>query len=106
MDLAHGNFAPSRRRPSRRAGRRGRFDRAQAGLGTLTTGPARIDGTAPPYQDWRPPQQALAENRPATVAELSQIPGAREALANYIGILQEWSSRADEGGAASRNSPR
>lgn len=37
---------------------------------------------------------------PATVAELSQIPGARQALADYIGILQEWSSRADEGGAA------
>jgi hypothetical protein len=37
---------------------------------------------------------------PATVDELSQIPGAREALANYIGILQEWSARAEKDGAA------
>ncbi len=101
MDLAHGNFAPSCRRPSRRAGRRRRPDRAVASLDPVITPPTRIAGTAPLYQDWRPPQRALAGSGPATVAELSQIPGAREALANYIGILQEWSSRADEGGAAS-----
>ena len=33
----------------------------------------------------------------ATVDELSQIPGAREALARYIGLLQEWDSQSDKG---------
>jgi len=42
----------------------------------------------------------------ATVAELSQVPGARQALADYIGILQEWSSRAEHGGAAPRGWPQ
>lgn len=45
-------------------------------------------------------QSAWFHPERATVAELSQIPGAREALADYIGILQEWSSRADHSGAA------
>jgi hypothetical protein len=45
-------------------------------------------------------QSEWSRGEPATVAELSQITGAREALADYIGILQEWSSRADQSGAA------
>jgi hypothetical protein len=45
-------------------------------------------------------EPAWSNGEPATVAELSQVPGARQALADYIGILQEWSSRADEDGAA------
>ena len=55
---------------------------------------------APASSAWCQPQSASARSGPATVAELSQIPGARQALADYIEILQEWSSRADEGGAA------
>lgn len=45
-------------------------------------------------------ESAWSHGEPATVAELSQVPGARQALADYVGILQEWSSRADEDGAA------
>jgi hypothetical protein len=51
-------------------------------------------------------QSELSHGELATVSELSQIPGAREALADYIGILQEWSLRAEQGGAAPRDSPQ
>lgn len=45
-------------------------------------------------------QLEWSRGEPATVAELCRIPGAQAALADYIGILQEWSSRSDQDGAA------
>lgn len=37
------------------------------------------------------------------VEELNLIPGAREALVNYLLLLQEWSSRAEQGGPGPRD---
>ncbi len=102
MDLARDDLAPSCRCPPGRSGRRRRPRRAPVGFGPVTAAPlpARLADNGPLSRDRRPPQAPIPRTHSATVEELSQIPGAREALANYIGILQEWSSRADEGGAA------
>ena len=96
---------PSRRRAERRALARGRstrierfVQRSAARVVSLTrVGQSAREATAP--SRWLP-------SIPVTVAELSQVPGARQALANYVGILQEWSSRAEHGGAAPQDWPQ
>ncbi len=40
---------------------------------------------------------------PATVAELEQIPGAREALVRYIQLLQEWAEHSAKKGSSPRD---
>ncbi len=37
---------------------------------------------------------------PVTVAELEQIPGAREALVRYILLLQEWAEQSEKGASS------
>lgn len=100
MDLARDNYAPRHHRPPRRAGRRRQPRHARARFGPRTSPPVPFGDMTPAYAECSQPQPASAHSKPATVAELSQIPGARQALSDYIEILQEWSSRADQGGAA------
>lgn len=94
MDLAHrtgprwrSDRVPRRQRRSRRTG-----------LDQTSSAPARGPVVAS-VRDWSE-HEPVRRVAPVTVEELSQIPGAREALANYIGILQEWATRAEKDGAA------
>lgn len=99
MDLARDDLAALRgRRPPRRAIHRRRARAARVRLDAMTPAvPLANMATAA----WRPQaRQTPAHSGHATVVELSQIPGARQALADYIEILQEWSLRADQGGSA------
>lgn len=98
MDLAGANAPPPVHRLARRARRRRRPGHTRARFDSVIS--QHLPKMAPANSEWCQPQSASARSGPATVAELSQIPGARQALADYIEILQEWSSRADEGGAA------
>lgn len=89
MDLACAKvLSPIRRRP-RQVRRRRRPGQTRARVESVQA-----------YSERSQPLPGSARSRHATVAELNQIPGARQALADYIGILQEWSARADESGAA------
>lgn len=97
MDTVRHSLTRSRRPPTGRTDRRRRPPRLPHGLGPLIA-----PGTARPGRKLLP--QSLLATRSmststgaATVDELSQIPGAREALARYIGLLQEWDSQSDKG---------
>ncbi len=97
MDMVRHSLTRSDRAPAGRTDGRRRPRRSPHGLG-----PRIASGTARPGRKLLP--QSLLATRPmststgpATVDELSQIPGAREALARYVGILQEWDSRSDKG---------
>lgn len=92
-DSTHARHCPSNRvaRRQRHRGPRSRLDRAPSSPVHLPLVTGLRD---------RPEHLPAPRVGSVTVEELSQIPGAREALANYIGILQEWSSRPEEAGAA------
>ena len=96
MDMAPDSARPHW--PSGRVAWRQRQRGHRTRLDRTASAPARHPVVAP-VRDWSGHQRAQRVG-PVRVEELSQIPGAREALANYIGILQEWSLRADDGGAA------
>jgi hypothetical protein len=105
MDMAPDSARPhwpsdrmaSRRRQRRR---RSRLDRSSSASARHPVAAPARDSSCVPSHPGEGPWQEHARFGPATVEELSQIPGAREALANYIGILQEWSARAEKHGAA------
>lgn len=103
MDMAPDSARPqwpSDRMAWRQRRRRSRLDRSSsASACPQVAAPARDSSCVPSHRSEGPGHEH-ARVRPATVEELSQIPGAREALANYIGILQEWSARAEKDGAA------
>jgi len=95
---ANPNSAVSCYWPSNRVAqvRRGRRREARNDVASLPTGGAVVGRAI------ERPDDSLARRRgPATVEELSQIPGAREALVNYVLLLQEWAERAERDGAAS-----
>lgn len=50
-----------------------------------------------------PGRESASRTGPATVAELEQIPGAREALVRYILLLQEWAERSTKDGSSPRS---
>ena len=97
MNMAPDSTSPHS--PSDRVAWRQRQRRRRTRLDRTSFAPARHPVTAP-ARDWSGHEPAHRVG-PVTVEELSQIPGARGALANYIGILQEWSVRAEKDGAAS-----
>ena len=98
MDLVCANTPTPVHRLARRTHLRRRPGHARARFDSVTS--PHLPKVAPASSAWCQPEAASARSGPVTVAELSQIPGARQALADYIGILQEWSSRADQSGAA------
>jgi len=105
MDLALGTGALQLRGVVAPGGARGRRRRSNRALSSTPNESERLESQADAPRDKRLLCQCRPTTRqgPATVAELSQIPGARKALANYIAILQEWSARAEKGGAAPDN---
>lgn len=100
-DSARPNW-PSDRMAWRRRQRRRRslLDRSSSTSARHPVAAPAHDSSCVPSHRSEGPGHQHARVGPATVEELSQIPGAREALANYIGILQEWSARAETDGAA------
>ena len=98
MDLACANALPPVDRFAKRTRRRRGPGHTRARFDSVIT--QQLPKMAPANSAWCQPQSASARSSPATVAELSQIAGARQSLADYIEILQEWSLRADQGGAA------
>ena len=47
-----------------------------------------------------PGRESAVRTGPVTVAELEQIPGAREALVRYIRLLQEWAEHSAREGSS------
>jgi hypothetical protein len=100
VDMARHSLASSRRRLTGRPGRRRRARSSPHASGSPAAPVTALSSRTLSHHSSLRARPTSTTAHPATVSELREIAGAREALVHYIGILQEWALPTDHQGTA------